>query len=245
MYMTKDQKINAIMNNIALNYSQFQQQAREKLKKQRKIVNPSTDYRELVCDVVFSVIKNLNSTENINRFYIMCTHDKLKLYIFKAIDTNTRFNSSPFLRKKLKEFNRFTFLEDVEYSTNISFNNTSLSPKKGKRLNRFILLKDVDSVSTYDEEQLEDEKNKDKEQEFLYSYIMSLVEPPTAIKLLGEDWRYYSTLFKEYFSDVNTTYMSLEEKYGFPSSTLYRDVTYVKNKIKDHLEKNNIYQKLK
>lgn len=214
--MTKDQKINAIMNNIALNYNDFQQQAKDKLKKQRKITFSSSDHRELVCDVVYSVINKLNTIENVNRFYNMCKTNKLKLYIFKAIDINTKFVSSPFIQNKLKIFNKGVIIENNNY------------------------FDDVSSEETHEYEEI-----KEAEKDFLFFYIMSLVELPKAKELLGEDWKYYSTLFKEYFCNVNATYLSLENKYGFPSSTLYRDVTYVKNKIKEDLEKNNIYYKLK
>jgi hypothetical protein len=206
--MKKEEKINAILENIAFNYNEFQKQAKNKLKKQSKIVNPTEDYRDLVCDVVYSIIDNLKTLKEINRFYKMYKENKLKLYIFKAIDINTRYATSPFLRKKISEYKRFVVLDNINYNTN-NF-----------------------------EEIYEDNG-------FLFYYIMSLIEPPYAKKILGEDWRYYSDLFKEYINDVDSTYVSIEKKYNLPSSTLYRDINYVKNKIKEELTKNKKYLKTK
>jgi hypothetical protein len=200
--MNKDEKIKLILNDISKNYDEFHKQAWSKLKKQKKILNPSDEYRELVSDVVFSIVDNLKTLKQINRFYNMYRQNKLKLYIFKAIDTNTKYATAPFLRKKIKEYNRLEFLDNTNY---------------------------------HFEEIFEDDG-------FLFYYIMSMLEYPYAKKLFGEDWRYYTTLFKEYINDIDSTYTSIEKKYGLPSSTLYREISFVKEKIKEELKKNNLFK---
>lgn len=193
--MNKDDKIKVILDDIANNYEEFQKQAKEKLKKQTSILNPNDNYRELISDVMFSIVDNLKTVKEINKYYNMCKQNKLRLYIFKAIDINTKHATSPFLRKKLKEYNRCELVENY-----------------------------------YFEEIFNDDG-------FLFYYIMAMLEYPYAKKVLGEDWKYYSELFKEYINDIDSSYASIEKKYGLPSSTLHREINYVKDKIKAELKK--------
>ena len=111
--MSNPEKQDYILEDMAKNYNEFLKQAKYKLIKQRSIV--STDaYRELVSDITFSIIEKFTNVNHLNRFYEMAKANKLKLFIFKAIDSNTRFYSAPFLRKKMKEINRISYVDHFD-----------------------------------------------------------------------------------------------------------------------------------
>jgi hypothetical protein len=103
--MTKEEKIDIILNDISLHFQEFLKQAKYKLQKQKKICDDSS-YRELVSDIVFSLTIKLDNITHINFYYQMVLNNKLYLYILKGIDTNTRYPRSPFLYKRIKEMNR-------------------------------------------------------------------------------------------------------------------------------------------
>lgn len=197
--MNKDEKVEAILSDMSTNYLEFCRQAKIKLYKHAKLCD-NNSYKELVSDVLFSVISKLNTTENINKFYKMTEKNKLKLYILKGISTNTSFFSAPFLRKKLQESKRLIFYDNIEY---------------------------------YEEEF---DEITEQEEENIINLINSFLEKPKAPELFGEDWKYYTNLFKEYIH-TKSTYASLGQKYSIPVSSIAFHIRYVKTKIREELKK--------
>lgn len=110
--MIASQKVAFILDNIAHNYPEFLKQAKYKLYKQRHLVDVE-GYNELVSDVIYSVVEKLNNIESIERFYNMALNGKLKLFILKGIDSNTRYVKAPFLRKKIIENNRIVYVDHL------------------------------------------------------------------------------------------------------------------------------------
>ena len=111
---SKDEKVAFILKDLSLNYKVFLQQAKNKLYKHIKLCGKDA-YHELVSDVIYSVIQKLNNIEDINRFYKMTVNNKLRLYVLKGISTNTSYYSAPFLQKKLKENNRLSVFDNINY----------------------------------------------------------------------------------------------------------------------------------
>lgn len=135
--MTKSQKTAFILDNIAHNYKEFLKQAKYKLYKQRHIVNEDS-YMELVSDVIYSVIEKLNNDESLERFYDMALNGKLKLFILKGIDSNTRFVRAPFLRKKIIENNRIVYIDHLDNSIKEDENDEEKIAEDNKRIDKIL-----------------------------------------------------------------------------------------------------------
>lgn len=105
-------KRNYVLNNMAIHNDEFLRQARIKIN--RYIYRDPSDPDELVSDVLFSIIKKLNCSKEINRFHQMAQDDMLFNYITKAIDRNARYLNTPFGRKKLTLLNR-TSINEILY----------------------------------------------------------------------------------------------------------------------------------
>jgi len=239
--ITDDEKVAVIPKDLSANFNTFCKQARIKLYKHRKLVGENQE-RELVSDVMFSVIDKLKNSTTIDRFFKMAVKDRLKLYIFKAISTNTSFYSAPYLQKKIKEANRLELFENRNYYNDFALNDES-SLKDGPWIH---------TSSTY-QKRLDDYKNKiiieptdddgEKELSLINDTLIALeirkmLELPIAPKLFGEDWKYYTQLFKEYVS-TDCSYKSLSIKYNIPKSSIAFHIRRTKDIIRNELEKNN------
>ena len=205
--ISKDEKCAYILHDLGKNFPIFLEQARIKLFKQRKICDKNS-YMEMVSDVVFSVIDKLKTTEVINRFYDMAKSDKLRLYILKGVSTNSSYVSSPFLQKKLKENNKLRIFDNYDYFIEIE------SP-----------------------EEIEEEEIRFATDISTACLIKSMLEKPKATLLFGDDWKYYTMLFKEYVS-TNSSYQTLADKYHIPRSSISFHIRQVKNIIKKELNIN-------
>lgn len=137
--MTLQEKRDTILAEIAQWNDEFLRQASYKIDK-RYAPSP-TDHIELVSDVIYSVIKKLDSRRDVNRFYIMVQEKRLHLYILKGIDSNCRYLNAPFLRHKLIQRNRIQICEtlnipdedpDNETLEKSDYVKTFLSGKKAK-----------------------------------------------------------------------------------------------------------------
>ena len=199
MIMTNDDKVAYILNNMSINFNEFLKQAKYKLFKQYTIVN-SDSYKELVSDILYSIINKLNTNDNINRFYNMAIKNTLKLFIFKAIDSNSRFFTAPFLRNKIKEYNRITYTDKYH-----------------------------DIIDNVNDNNEEDEIKTD--------LVLNMLEPINAKRIFGEQWEYYTIIFKEYIFE-KTSYKKLSSKYNIPISNLYFHIRWIKEKIREELPEN-------
>jgi len=197
--MTNDDKVAYILNNMSINFNEFLKQAKYKLFKQYTIVN-SDSYKELVSDILYSIINKLNTNDNINRFYNMAIKNTLKLFIFKAIDSNSRFFTAPFLRNKIKEYNRITYTDKYH-----------------------------DIIDNVNDNNEEDEIKTD--------LVLNMLEPINAKRIFGEQWEYYTIIFKEYIFE-KTSYKKLSSKYNIPISNLYFHIRWIKEKIREELPEN-------
>jgi hypothetical protein len=197
--MTNDDKVAYILNNMSINFNEFLKQAKYKLFKQYTIVN-SDSYKELVSDILYSIISKLNTNDNINRFYNMAIKNTLKLFIFKAIDSNSRFFTAPFLRNKIKEYNRITYTDKYH-----------------------------DIIDNVNDNNEEDEIKTD--------LVLNMLEPINAKRIFGEQWEYYTIIFKEYIFE-KTSYKKLSIKYNIPISNLYFHIRWIKEKIREELPEN-------
>lgn len=201
--LTNEDKIAYILNDLAKNYQEFLKQATFKLKKQSKILNPDKDASELVSDVTFSVIDKLKTIESIDRFHYMAWQNTLKLYILKAIDCNTRFYSSPFLRGKLKIHNRTQYDDIKDY---------------------------VDDTNDIEVEELR--------KEWTVNIILDMLEQPNAERIFGEQWWYFTEIFKEYiFNDVS--YKDIAIKYSIPVSSISYHLRLCKDLIRAEFKRIN------
>jgi len=201
-----NEKVAVILNDLAINYNEFLKQAKTKLYKQKRICDVDA-YKELVSDVMFSVIQKLNNITDIDRFYKMTLQDKLKLYILKGISTNSSFYSAPFLQKKLKETNRLQVFDNYDY------------PVQSEEDENEILLKEI-------------------KENALIADIKSMLEMPRAKEIFGDEYKYYSMLFKEYVS-TGASYQTLAIKYNIPKSSIAFHIRIVKEAIRKELNKEN------
>ena len=115
-YLAKKQ---FVLDYIAQHNDELVRQAKYKIDK--RYANAESDHRELVSDVIYSIIKKLDSRRNLDRYYNLAEEDKLFNYMAKAVDTNCKRLNAPFLRNKLKVRNRIIFSDafmEVEISEN-------------------------------------------------------------------------------------------------------------------------------
>jgi len=113
-------------------------------------------------------------------------------------------------------------------NTNAKFKRAPFLQKKLKQKNRIsyidnVCLNENDKAYTDQEEEVLDE-------------VISCLTPENAKQLFGKQWKYYSTIFHEYYFNTKTTYQSLSEKYRIPKSSISRDLVQAKNIIIIHLE---------
>jgi len=80
------------------------------------------------------------------------------------------------------------------------------------------------------------EPGKKSEWDLIVDRIYETFEPEAAKRIYGEDWKYYTTIFKEYVENKKCSYEKLSRKYHIPKSNIYRDISEVKRKIRKYLE---------
>lgn len=99
--MTLEEKKKQILDNIWSNYDDFTRQSYVKLN--RKIAKRKDDHIECVWYVLEPIFRKLDNKVQINKFYDMLPNDGLYLYILRAINTNAKIYTAPFLRDRIKE----------------------------------------------------------------------------------------------------------------------------------------------
>ena len=209
--MNDDFKVVIILKDLANNFPIFLEQARIKLLKHTKLIGSHCE-NELVSDVLFTVIDKLKTSILIDRFYQMTKQDRLRLYVLKAISTNTSFFSAPYLQKKLKEKNQPRIFDNYDYFSQIE-----------------------------EPEEREEEDLQFVKDASITIYIKSMLVLPKSKELFGDDYRYYTELFKEYTS-TNSSYQTLASKYNIPKSSIAFHLRQVKDKIREELIRtNNLY----
>ena len=87
-----------------------------------------------------------------------------------------------------------------------------------------------------DLEDTPEEENTDRE--ILKNKIQNCLTPPTALKIFGSSWKYYTKLLKEY-SQPNITYKYLSDKYNIPLSSITYDILTAKKLIKKYINESN------
>lgn len=201
-----------ILDDIALNLKDFEEQAKIKLFKRSHLLNTKTDHLELISDIIDSIVNKFDNEITLRRFYYMAIHDKLRLYIFKAIDTNCSSYSAPFLQKKLKNKKIYPLIENL---------NIQDEGYDGM---------DSDQIKYYE---LPEEKR------LIVDKVYLMLEPVRAKELFGDHWKYFANLFLEYIDDPKATYRSIGKKYDVPATSIGSHIQIVKNKIKKELDENN------
>ena len=219
--INNEEKVKIIMDDLGLNYNEFLSQSKVKLWKQYKICPPESN-RELMSDIVFSIVKKLETQENIDRYYKMVLVNTLKLYVFQAININTTYWNSPFLRKKIKENYRKNGIQ-AENLFAVSGKNGILADKM------FVFMEELD-----DEKYIEYIKEKK-----VIDTIMDMLKQPNAERIFGEDWHYYTYIFLEYIN-TKSSYKSIALKYDIPLSSIAFHMRLVKDKIREELAKNKL-----
>jgi len=132
--MTTNDKVSFILTDISTNYSEFIYQAEYKLKKQKSLLSRDHLSHELLSDIIYSIIKKFDDDDFLDHVYLMAQNNKLKLYIFKSIHTNTTFHKSPFLIKLFKEKSRITLSDDIDSRLYTNWTEPTLSEKEHQTL---------------------------------------------------------------------------------------------------------------
>lgn len=202
-HMNQKIKYNTVLSYLGDNFEEFLSQARIKLYKQKKFLNPNNEFRELVSDIIYSIIEKMEDPkhpESIDRFYNMVKSDKLRLYVHKSISINTKFNTSPFLVKKLKEKNR------IQLTNNPDINFI----QKTWNVGITFVPEDKPSISDVEEK--------------LLIQIDKIKESENAQRVFGRHWKYYLELIEIYLK-YNCSYRKIEEQ------TQLRNCSYHYRKI--------------
>ena len=104
-----------VFDYIELHYPEMVKQARKKL--HFKHWEDSSAPVELVNSVLAPILIKIKEQEAFRKKAIrLVEEDKLFLYLIKAIDSNSKFPSSPFLRNKLKIYKHKEITDDIQLS---------------------------------------------------------------------------------------------------------------------------------
>ena len=95
--MSNEEKLSSINKCITSKYNEFVKQANRKIIKSR-LKNNDSDGIEIVSDIVYKILNNINDKNKLDKYYKMITDDTFHLYIFKAIDNNCNFKTTPFMQ---------------------------------------------------------------------------------------------------------------------------------------------------
>jgi len=207
--MINQKKKNYIITYIGDYIELFYKQAYWKIKKRKPYITSDSDHKELVSDVIYSIMNNLDSQKSVNFYYEMAVDQKLHLYILKAIDTNCRSGSAPFHynRSKLKHYKIFN-----EQLHGINDNDKAMDA-------------DTKTLSEYSDNKI-----------LIIKKIYKLLEADNAKRLLGDDWKYYTTLFYDYINEPYATYKSISENYRVSESTIFKHINKVKKMLHTNLK---------
>lgn len=211
--MTTQEKTNLIYKDISINYNIFCSQAKSKLHKWEYLIGKGRE-KELVSDVLFSIMNRMNSPIIVDKFYKMVLRDKFRLYVLKAVNDNAHYITGPFMREQMEIINRLPLFDDL-MGTNMG---------------------EEELLERYKREESEDNKERT-----IIREIYLMLEPPRAIRIFGEikdpdDWKYYSGLFKLYIS-TNLSYRKIAEKYQLPPSSISFHLRKCKDAIRNELKK--------
>lgn len=136
-----------------------------------------------------------------------------------------------FLLRCIEMNNKQKFISYIGKALDIQARYSS-APFLRAKLNKHLPIFDYQSVSSIcDEEYNEDEI----EDEVKIKQLLILMQPSQAKALLGEAWKYYLKMFKEY-ATTETTYIKLAKKYGIEVSGLYQNIIYTKEQLKEKLK---------
>jgi hypothetical protein len=115
-------------------------------------------------------------------------------------------------------------------STNTSFYSAPFLRQKIQDNNKLLY---IDNIVNEDED-FKERENKENIQDLLVSNVKQYLELPKAKELFGEDWHYYTNLFKEYIN-TESSYSSLSKKYSIPKSSIAFHIRYVKSILRTEL----------
>lgn len=224
---TKLDKLNFILLNIAENYNEYLKQTEIKLRYAK--LNPFLS-RELISDVIFSLIERCSDPKVENKFYKLTLNNKLFNYVIKSIDINCKHSTAPFLRNKIKEDNRITINESI-FTSEISYATpriwSALTPRQIK-ITKFI----------YKNNKIWKSLTKEKKIETIIFIEKLLTDKTKYKKIFGEYWKYYVTIFNEYINNKQITYKYLSEKYNIKWSQIFLNFKTIKSILIKEIENN-------
>lgn len=248
--MTKDEKKKVIFKDIENNYPEFLRQAKSKLSRYNF---RNREHEDLVSEVTFSVMTKLDSTRDgtfyINKFYIDVLDNRLRLYIFKAINTQaTKVKGNTWIARQLDQKNRLVYLEDfgeTNYNAGIKFDQNKhwyISEKT---------IEDFKETQNESEETLQFIDTMMNKIEKLMGICIVVEEGKPKVvdlerssselrRIFGKQWAYYVKIVKIYLIekllDSKTKYVDIEKKYHLRNiSSHYRRVWH---KLQIELNKN-------
>lgn len=178
-----------ILEFISKYYYLFLSQAKKKLIKYNNFKDPSNP-RELLSDVLYSIIIKLEYEDSIDKFYEMLVNDKLKNFIFIALENNSKYATSPYLRQKIADKKRIPFNPEIEIEVEITYQG-SLS-----ELDKEILIKIDNIIDNPEEAKRLFGKN--------FKYYLTLIDifrdqAPQELKKGKELLSCYAKIEREYF----------------------------------------------
>jgi hypothetical protein len=175
------------------------------------------------------------SKMKLNRQYAPEHNSHLELVSDVIFSIVNKFDNEEIVDKYLEMYNDGMFFNYITkaINTNAKSLNAPFLYNKLKIRNRITIIENY----KYDKE-TEDTQEKTDKQEIAEKIIRSF-EPDIAPSIYGNEWRYYTKIYKEYIEDPNMTYSKISLKYNIPLGSIAYDMRIMKEMILDYIQKQN------